>query len=100
MSVAARSPRGRSDAPAAARSVAAHRALRAPAPQDSRRSPGACRWPCSSVMVVAIFPSISASPQLDQLIESYPEALKEAFGFSAQSFTQPRRATSPGSCSA
>ena len=42
-----------------------------------------------AVTVVAIFPSISASPQLDQLIESYPEALKEAFGFSAQSFSSP-----------
>lgn len=42
-----------------------------------------------SVTVVAIFPSISSSPQLDQLIDSYPDALKEAFGFSAQSFTSP-----------
>lgn len=38
------------------------------------------------VMIVAVFPSIARSPQLDQLIDSYPEAFKEAFGVSEASF--------------
>jgi ABC-2 type transport system permease protein len=38
------------------------------------------------VMIVAVFPSIASSPQLDQLIDSYPEAFKEAFGVSDASF--------------
>ncbi len=38
------------------------------------------------VMIVAVFPSIASSPQLDQLIDSYPEAFKEAFGVSEASF--------------
>jgi len=38
------------------------------------------------VMIVAVFPSLASSPQLDQLIDSYPEAVKEAFGVSAASF--------------
>jgi ABC-2 type transport system permease protein len=42
-----------------------------------------------SAMVVAIFPSIQGSAQFDQLIESYPDALKEAFGISAASFSDP-----------
>ncbi len=33
-------------------------------------------------MLAAIFPSIQGSPQLDKLVESYPEALKELFGIS------------------
>jgi ABC-2 type transport system permease protein len=39
-----------------------------------------------SLMVVAIFPSIQGSSQLDELINSYPDALKEAFGISDASF--------------
>ena len=38
------------------------------------------------VMIVAVFPSIASSPQLDQLIDSYPEAFKEAFGVTEASF--------------
>jgi ABC-2 type transport system permease protein len=38
------------------------------------------------LMIVAIFPSIEGSPQLDDLIDSYPEAFKEAFGVSEASF--------------
>jgi ABC-2 type transport system permease protein len=38
------------------------------------------------VMIVAVFPSIAGSPQLDELINSYPEAFKEAFGVSEASF--------------
>jgi ABC-2 type transport system permease protein len=36
--------------------------------------------------IVAIFPSIEGSSQLDELINSYPEALKEAFGITQASF--------------
>ena len=39
-----------------------------------------------AVMVVAVFPSIRDSSQLDELIKSYPDALKEAFGISDVSF--------------
>jgi ABC-2 type transport system permease protein len=39
-----------------------------------------------SVMVVAIFPTIEGTPELDDLVEAYPEALKEAFGISDTSF--------------
>lgn len=38
------------------------------------------------LMIVAIFPSIEGSPQLDDLIDSYPEAFKEAFGVTEASF--------------
>jgi ABC-2 type transport system permease protein len=40
-----------------------------------------------AAMVVGIFPSIEGSAQFDELIESYPDALKEAFGISAASFS-------------
>ena len=40
-----------------------------------------------AVMVVAVFPSIHGSSQLDELINSYPDALKEAFGISDASFS-------------
>jgi ABC-2 type transport system permease protein len=40
-------------------------------------------------MVIAIFPSIEASPQLDQLLESYPETIKQAFGITDASFASP-----------
>lgn len=40
-----------------------------------------------AVMVLAIFPSIQGSTQLDELIKSYPSALKEAFGISDASFS-------------
>ena len=40
-----------------------------------------------TVMVVAVFPSIQASSQLDELINAYPDALKEAFGISDASFS-------------
>ncbi len=33
-----------------------------------------------AAMLAAIFPSIQASPALDKLVESYPEALKSLFG--------------------
>jgi ABC-2 type transport system permease protein len=39
-----------------------------------------------SVMVLAVFPSIESSAQLDELIKAYPDALKEAFGISDASF--------------
>jgi ABC-2 type transport system permease protein len=34
-------------------------------------------------LVASIFPSIEGSPELDQLIESYPEVLRDLFGISA-----------------
>jgi beta-exotoxin I transport system permease protein len=34
-----------------------------------------------AAMVVGVYPSIEDSSQLDELIKSYPDALKEAFGF-------------------
>ena len=40
-----------------------------------------------TVMIVAVFPSIQASSQLDELINAYPDALKEAFGISDASFS-------------
>jgi ABC-2 type transport system permease protein len=40
-----------------------------------------------AVMVVAVFPSIEGSEQLDELIKAYPDALKEAFGISDASFS-------------
>ena len=40
-----------------------------------------------AVMVVAVFPSIQGSSQLDELIKAYPDALKEAFGISDASFS-------------
>jgi ABC-2 type transport system permease protein len=42
-----------------------------------------------AAMVIAIFPSIESSPQLDQLLESYPEAIKQAFGITDASFASP-----------
>lgn len=39
-----------------------------------------------SLMVVAVFPSIQSSTQLDELIKAYPDALKQAFGISDASF--------------
>jgi ABC-2 type transport system permease protein len=39
-----------------------------------------------STMIVAVFPSIERSEQLDELIDAYPESLKEAFGISDASF--------------
>lgn len=50
--------------------------------RDHRRSLAA--W-CIGVvayvgLIVAIFPSIEGSPELDELIESYPDVLKELFG--------------------
>ena len=39
-----------------------------------------------AAMVVAIFPSIGASPQLGELLDSYPEAVKQAFGITDASF--------------
>jgi ABC-2 type transport system permease protein len=39
-----------------------------------------------AVMVVAVFPGIRDSSQLDELISAYPDALKEAFGISDASF--------------
>jgi ABC-2 type transport system permease protein len=33
-----------------------------------------------AAVVIAVFPSISGNAQLDQLLDSYPEALKQAFG--------------------
>jgi len=51
---------------------------------DSRR--GLAAWcvgvAAYSLLLAAIFPSIEGSPQLDQLIESYPDALKSLFGIS------------------
>ena len=40
-----------------------------------------------AAMVVAVFPSIQGSAQLDELIKAYPDALKEAFGISDASFS-------------
>src|SRR3954468_15256152 len=40
-----------------------------------------------TVMVVAVFPSIRASSRLDELINAYPDALKEAFGITDASFS-------------
>lgn len=37
-------------------------------------------------LTVAVFPSIRGSAQLDQLIRSYPEALRQAFGISAGTY--------------
>ncbi|HET8759053.1 MAG TPA: hypothetical protein VFM58_23755 [Solirubrobacteraceae bacterium] len=37
------------------------------------------------LMIVAIFPSIKGTPQLEQLLDSYPEAFKQAFGVTAAS---------------
>jgi ABC-2 type transport system permease protein len=39
-----------------------------------------------AAMVVAIFPSIGANPQLSELLDSYPEAVKQAFGITDASF--------------
>ena len=38
-----------------------------------------------AAMLASIFPSIHASPDLDKLVEQYPEALKELFGISGPS---------------
>jgi len=51
---------------------------------DNRR--GLAAW-CAgvagySLLLAAIFPSIEGSPQLDELIQSYPDALKSLFGIS------------------
>ncbi len=40
-----------------------------------------------ALMVLAIFPSIQGSPQLDDLVRAYPDALKEALGISDASFS-------------
>ena len=40
-----------------------------------------------AAMIVAVFPSIRDSAQLDELIKAYPDALKEAFGISDASFS-------------
>jgi ABC-2 type transport system permease protein len=40
-----------------------------------------------AVMIVAVFPSIQGSAQLDELIKAYPDALKQAFGISDASFS-------------
>lgn len=40
-----------------------------------------------AALVVAIFPSISGAQGMDQLLESYPAALKEAFGISDAGFS-------------
>lgn len=40
-----------------------------------------------AAMIVAVFPSIRSSSQLDELIKAYPDALKEAFGISDASFS-------------
>jgi ABC-2 type transport system permease protein len=82
----------------AAPSRPAVRAMRAPwlryaayAFRRRRRAPLTWGVPLGlmAVMVVAIFPSIEGSSQFDELIESYPDALKEAFGISAASFSSP-----------
>jgi ABC-2 type transport system permease protein len=39
-----------------------------------------------AALVVAIYPSLRGNAQLDELLESYPDALKEAFGISEQWF--------------
>jgi ABC-2 type transport system permease protein len=41
----------------------------------------------TAAMVVAVFPSISRTSQMDELIKAYPDALKQAFGISDASFT-------------
>ena len=78
------------------RSSATARPMRAPwlryAAYVTRRRPFApLAWGLPlglmAVMVVAVFPSIQASSQLDELINSYPDALKEAFGISDASFS-------------
>jgi ABC-2 type transport system permease protein len=53
-----------------------------------RRAPLAWGLPLGlmSLMVVAVFPSIEGSAQLDDLMRSYPEAFKEAFGVTDASF--------------
>ena len=38
-------------------------------------------------LIAAIFPSIESSPQFDQLVESYPDALKALFGLEGGSIT-------------
>jgi ABC-2 type transport system permease protein len=38
-------------------------------------------------LIAAIFPSIESSPEFDQLVESYPEALKALFGLEGGSIT-------------
>lgn len=38
-------------------------------------------------MIAAIFPSIESSPEFDELVESYPEALKALFGLDGGSIT-------------
>jgi ABC-2 type transport system permease protein len=38
-------------------------------------------------MIAAIFPSIESSPQFDELVESYPDALKALFGLEGGSIT-------------
>jgi ABC-2 type transport system permease protein len=38
------------------------------------------------LMIIAIFPSLEDSPELDKLIESYPDAFKQAFGVTDASF--------------
>jgi ABC-2 type transport system permease protein len=38
-------------------------------------------------LIAAIYPSIEGSPELDELVESYPDVLKELFGLGAGSIT-------------
>jgi ABC-2 type transport system permease protein len=57
--------------------------------RDHRR--GLVGW-CAGVigyvlMLAAIFPSIEGSPEFDELVENYPEALKELFGLGEGSIT-------------
>ena len=40
-----------------------------------------------AAMIVAVFPSIRSSAQLDELIKAYPDALKQAFGITDASFS-------------
>jgi hypothetical protein len=51
------------------------------------------------LMIVAVFPSIQSSQGLDELVKSYPEAFKQAFGVTDASFST-SRGTSPSRCSA
>lgn len=84
MSVAAPERARRSAAVAAAtpRTARGLRALVARGLRDNRRAPLVWGAPLGamSALVVAIYPSISAS--LDKAMEGYPEGLKQAFGIS------------------
>jgi ABC-2 type transport system permease protein len=80
----------------AAPSRPAARPMRAPwlryaayAVRRRRRAPLTWGLPLGlmAAMIVAVFPSIRSSAQLDELIKAYPDALKEAFGISDASFS-------------